>query len=158
MFNPSFWTVTQPLGQNNLISVFVHILPSAGLCLNQIKLNKYNQYSQLCLKGISTDRTALWNLSNDQICVFSLVLYAAYKAAKTIIWRHPGDMNASKWLLLASWTYKQPFYRVPQLWAAPSPRQLVLSRILQVWQDRPWMMRSDTVQEWAVGGYSPITD
>ncbi len=79
------------------------------------------------------------------------------KAAKTLVWRHPDAVNASKWLLLASWAYKQPFYLVPQLWAAPSLRQLVLSRILLVCQDGPWMMRSNTVQHWAVWRYSPIT-
>ncbi len=33
MFNPTFWAVTQPLGKNNPIAGFVHILPSAGLYL-----------------------------------------------------------------------------------------------------------------------------
>ncbi len=35
MFNPTFWVVTQTLGQNNPIAGFVHILPSAGLYLTQ---------------------------------------------------------------------------------------------------------------------------
>ncbi len=35
MFNPTFWPVTQPLGQHNPIAGFVHILPSAGLYLIQ---------------------------------------------------------------------------------------------------------------------------
>ncbi len=33
MFNPTFWEVTQPLGLNNPIAGFIHILPSAGLYL-----------------------------------------------------------------------------------------------------------------------------
>ncbi len=35
MFNPTFWAVTQPLGLNNPIAGFVHILHSAGLYLTQ---------------------------------------------------------------------------------------------------------------------------
>uniref|UniRef100_A0A672QRH7 Otoferlin n=1 Tax=Sinocyclocheilus grahami TaxID=75366 RepID=A0A672QRH7_SINGR len=35
MFNPIFWVVTQPLGQNNPVAGFVHISPSAGLYLTQ---------------------------------------------------------------------------------------------------------------------------
>ncbi len=35
MFKPTFWAVTQPLGQNNPIAGFVYILPSAGLYLTQ---------------------------------------------------------------------------------------------------------------------------
>ncbi len=35
MFNPTFWVVPQPLGQNNPIAGFVHILSCAGLYLNQ---------------------------------------------------------------------------------------------------------------------------
>ncbi len=31
MFNPTFWAVTQPLGLNNPVAGFAHILPSAGL-------------------------------------------------------------------------------------------------------------------------------
>ncbi len=31
--NPTFWAVTQPLGKNNPIAGFIHILPSAGLYL-----------------------------------------------------------------------------------------------------------------------------
>ncbi len=34
-FNPTFSAVTQPLGLNNPIAGFVHILPSAGLYLTQ---------------------------------------------------------------------------------------------------------------------------
>ncbi len=33
MFNPTFWVVTQPWGQNNPVAGFVHILPSTGLYL-----------------------------------------------------------------------------------------------------------------------------
>ncbi len=32
MFNPTFWAVTQPLGQNNSIAGFVHILPALEVC------------------------------------------------------------------------------------------------------------------------------
>ncbi len=35
MFNPTFWAVTQPLGLNNPIAGFIHILPSAGLYWTQ---------------------------------------------------------------------------------------------------------------------------
>ncbi len=35
MFSLTFWAVTQPLGLNNPIAGFIHILPSAGLYLTQ---------------------------------------------------------------------------------------------------------------------------
>ncbi len=35
MFNPTFWAVTQPLGKNNPIAGFVHILPNTTLYLTQ---------------------------------------------------------------------------------------------------------------------------
>ncbi len=42
MFNPTVWTVTQPLSLNNPIAGYVHILPSAGLYLTQHFLSLLN--------------------------------------------------------------------------------------------------------------------
>ncbi len=46
MFNSTFWAVTQPLGKNNPIAGFVHILPSAGLYLIQhfLECNNANRF------------------------------------------------------------------------------------------------------------------
>ncbi len=50
MFKPTFWVVTQPLGQNNPIAAFVHILPSAGLYLAQHFLECINRWLHLKMK------------------------------------------------------------------------------------------------------------
>ncbi len=51
MFNPTFWAVTQPLGQNNPIAGFIHILPSAGLYLTQpfLPTNAHHGVIHRCL-------------------------------------------------------------------------------------------------------------
>ncbi len=59
MFNPTFWAVTQPLGQNNPTAGFVLILPSTGLYLTQHFLECSSDIWAICVQVPNFKNTTL---------------------------------------------------------------------------------------------------
>ncbi len=131
MFNPTFWAVTQPLGQNNPIVEFVQILTSAGLHLTQHFLECIEKITVLVnYLSLSTAQDAgigssisetLHNTSGFEHGWMDVVITSYLQAkCKNVILYYP-SLSQGQWLYKSHWSHdltlcpKTLLQRFPQL-------------------------------------------